>query len=420
MSEVEIFRRLAVALAIGLLIGLERGWQTRDDSDRERTAGLRTYALTGLLGGIAALVAGETSPLVLAAALLAYTASLAGFSYLEARQEQNLSVTGVVAGILTFILGAYATLGSEIVAVAAAVATAILLALRDQLHSWVRGVTWVEMRSVLVLLAMSFLLLPVLPNRPIDPWQVLNPAEVWLLAVIIAAVSFAGYVAVRVFGGRRGLAVAALAGGLASSTATTVSFAGMARQQPASRWVLAAGVLLAGATMLARVLVLVAVLNPALLGKVVMPVAAGLAVLLIATGMLLRGSTAGGEQVNVELRNPFDLWMVVWLALLIGAITLAARLISASLGQAGTLTLAAVSGLVDVDAVTLSMLRLTGTSISAGDAALAILLAVAANTASKAVLATMIGGRAFGIVVVGVSVLSLAAMLLAALLVPQL
>jgi len=194
----------------------------------------------------------------------------------------------------------------------------------------------------------------------------------------------------------------------------------MARQQPASRWVLAAGVLLAGATMLARVLVLVAVLNPALLGKVVMPVAAGLAVLLIATGMLLRGSTAGGEQVNVELRNPFDLWMVVWLALLIGAITLAARLISASLGQAGTLTLAAVSGLVDVDAVTLSMLRLTGTSISAGDAALAILLAVAANTASKAVLATMIGGRAFGIVVVGVSVLSLAAMLLAALLVPQL
>ena len=420
MNEVEIFRRLAVALAIGLLIGLERGWQTRDESDRERTAGLRTYALTGLLGGMAALVAGATSPLVLAAALLAYTASLAGFSYLEAKQEKNLSVTGVVAGILTFVLGAYATLGSEIVAVAAAVATAILLALRDQLHSWVRGMTWVEIRSVLVLLAMSFLLLPILPNQPIDPWQVLNPAEVWLLAVLIAAVSFAGYVAVRVFGGRRGLAVAAIAGGLASSTATTLSFAGMARQQPASRGLLAAGVLLAGATMLARVLVLVAVLNPALLSKVAVPVAAGLGVLLIATGLLLRGSRTGGEEVNVELRNPFDLGTVIWLALLIGAITLAAKLISASLGQAGTLTLAAVSGLVDVDAVTLSMLRLTGTSISAGDAALAILLAVGANTASKAVLATVIGGRAFGIVVVGVSALALAAMLSTALLVPQL
>ncbi|MBL8597843.1 MAG: MgtC/SapB family protein [Devosia sp.] len=420
MNEVELFRRLAVALAIGLLIGLERGWQTREDSDRERTAGLRTFALTGLLGGIAALVGAATSHLVLAAALLAYTASLAGFSYLEARQEKNLSVTGVVAGILTFILGAYATLGSETVAVAAAVAMAILLALRDTLHSWVRAITWIEMRSVLVLLAMSFLLLPILPNRPIDPWQVLNPAEIWLLAILIAGVSFAGYLAVRLFGGRRGLAVAAVAGGLASSTAATLSFSSLARDQPASKWLLAAGVLLAGATMLGRVLILVAVLSPALVGKVVMPVAAGLGVLLIATALLLRSSTASREQMNVELRNPFDLGTVIWLALLIGAITLAAKLISGSLGQAGTLTLAAVSGLVDVDAVTLSMLRLTGTSITADDAALAILLAVGANTAAKAVIATVIGGKAFGVVIIGVSGLALAAMLFAAVLAPHL
>lgn len=189
MSEVELFRRLAVALAIGLLIGLERGWQAREESDRERTAGLRTFALTGLLGGMAALVGAATSPLVLGAALLAYTGSLAGFSYLEAKQDKNLSVTGVVAGILTFILGAYAILGNETVAVAAAVVMAILLALRDKLHSWVRAITWIEMRSALVLLAMSFLLLPILPNRPIDPWQVLNPAEIWLLAILIAGVS---------------------------------------------------------------------------------------------------------------------------------------------------------------------------------------------------------------------------------------
>ncbi|RYZ54325.1 MAG: DUF4010 domain-containing protein, partial [Sphingobacteriales bacterium] len=215
MTEVELFRRLAVALAIGLLIGLERGWQSRDDADGERTAGLRTFALTGLLGGMSALVGAATSPLVLGAALLTYSASLAGFSYLEAKAERNLSVTGVVAGILTFILGAYATLGSETVAVAAAVAMAILLALRSTLHSWIRTITWIEMRSVLVLLAMSFLLLPILPNHPIDPWQVLNPAEIWLLAILVAGVSFAGYVAVRFFGGRRGLAVAAIAGGLA-------------------------------------------------------------------------------------------------------------------------------------------------------------------------------------------------------------
>jgi len=183
---------------------------------------------------------------------------------------------------------------------------------------------------------------------------------------------------------------------------------------------LAAGVLLAGATMLGRVLILVAVLSPALVGKVVMPVAAGLGVLLIATALLLRSSTASREQMNVELRNPFDLGTVIWLALLIGAITLAAKLISGSLGQAGTLTLAAVSGLVDGDAVTLSMLRLTGTAITADDAALAILLAVGANTAAKAVIATVIGGKAFGVVIIGVSGLALAAMLFAAVLAPHL
>lgn len=149
MSEAEILRRLAVALAIGLLIGLERGWQTREESDRERTAGLRTFALTGLLGGISALVAAATGPLVLGAALMAYAGALGAFSYLEAVAEKNLSVTGVVAGILTFVLAAYAVLGNETVAVAAAVAMVILLALRDTLHSWIRAITWIEMRSVL-------------------------------------------------------------------------------------------------------------------------------------------------------------------------------------------------------------------------------------------------------------------------------
>ena len=170
MDQEELFRRLAVALAIGLLIGLERGWQTRDESDHQRTAGLRTFALTGLLGGICGLVSIVSSPFVLAAGLLAFTGALVTFSFLEATAEKNFSVTGVVAGMLTFVLGAYATLGNETVAVAAAVAMAILLALREPLHSWVRNVTWPEMRSVLVLLAMSFLLLPILPNRPVDPW----------------------------------------------------------------------------------------------------------------------------------------------------------------------------------------------------------------------------------------------------------
>jgi uncharacterized membrane protein (DUF4010 family) len=215
------------------------------------------------------------------------------------------------------------------------------------------------------------------------------------------------------------VAAAAIAGGLASSTAATLSFASLAREQAQSKGLLAAGVLLAGTTMLARVLVLVAVLNPALIPLIAAPIIAGLAVLAIAAIILLCVSVSGGEQMKLELRNPFDLGAVIWLALLIGAITLATKLISEPLGHAGTLTLAAVSGLVDVDAVTLSIVRLTGATITASDAAQAILLAVGVNTASKAAMAAMVGGRAFGIVVGSVSVLALAAMAVAFVLAPM-
>jgi uncharacterized membrane protein (DUF4010 family) len=411
MGQEELFRRLAVALAIGLLIGLERGWQTREESDYQRTAGLRTFALTGLLGGICGLMSVVSSPIVLAAGLIAFTGALVVFGYLEATAETNFSATSVVAGILTFVLGAYATLGNETVAVAAAVAMAILLALRETLHSWVRTVTWPEIRSVLVLLAMSFLLLPILPNRPVDPWQVLNPAEIWLLAILIAAVSFAGYVAVRVLGERNGIAVAAIAGGLASSTATTLSFARLAREHPEGVRLLAGGILLSGVTMLVRVVVLAGLLNPALLWPLAGPAAAAAAVLLLWAAVLLwarRG--AAPEAPSLSIKNPFELATVLKLAALIAAIMLVAKVAAWKAGTAGLYLLAAVSGIADVDALTLSMARLAGPQVAVANAATAILVAVSVNTASKAVITASVGGKAIGTLVAGASALAIAAL----------
>ena len=411
MDQEELFRRLAVALAIGLLIGLERGWQTREESDHQRTAGLRTFALSGLLGGICALLGAASSPLVLAAGLLAFTIALVTFSYLEASVEKNFSVTGVVAGILTFALGAYAMLGNETVAVGAAVAMAILLALRDPLHSWVRTVTWPEIRSVLVLLAMSFLLLPILPNRPVDPWQVLNPSEIWLLAILIATVSFAGYIAVRVLGARKGVAVAAIAGGLASSTATTLSFARLAREHPQSSRLLAGGIMLAGLTMLARIVVLAGLLQPALLATLLWPIAAAGAVTLPSEALMLRGrGRTADEQPQLQIRNPFDLSTVLWLAGLIAIILLAAKGLAGQVGNAGLFLLGAVSGIADVDALTLSMTRLSGHQVAARDAASAILIAASVNTASKAVMAAVVGGERLAQLVGGASILAIAAL----------
>jgi uncharacterized membrane protein (DUF4010 family) len=327
--------------------------------------------------------------------MLAFAGALTWFAAREAAAENTVSATGVVAGLLTYALGAYAVVGDQIVAVAAAVAMAMLLALRDPLHNWVRRLTWIELRSVLVLAAMSFLLLPVLPNRPVDPWGALNPAQIWFFAILIAAVSFVGYGAMKLFGEGRGLALAAIAGGLTSSTATTVSFSRLARDNPAGATELAQGVLLSGATMFARVGVLAGVIAPRLLpGLAPALAAATLAMLLTAAPLLMRGR-ASDSGPKLDIKNPFELTPVLQLAAIISIVLVLAKALADSASSAGVYILAAASGVADVDALTLSMARMAGDSLSLREANLAILIAVGVNTASKAALAAGIGGAAF-------------------------
>jgi uncharacterized membrane protein (DUF4010 family) len=267
------------------------------------------------------------------------------------------------------------------------------------------------MRSVLMLLAMSFLLLPILPNHPVDPWDIINPAQIWLLAILIAAVSFAGYVAVRILGDRAGIMIAAIAGGLASSTATTMSFSRLAREHPQSVRLLAGGVLLAGVIMLMRIIILAGFLKPELLWPVAWPAGAGALVLLLGSAVLLGLRTnTSDERPSLAIRNPFELGTVLQLAALIAVIVLLAKLAAGKIGNTGVYLLAALSGVVDVDALTLSMTRLAGAQVTIAEAATAILIAASINTVSKATMAAFVGGRAFGLLIGGVSALAIIGM----------
>lgn len=408
IDQVELFSRLGIALAIGLLIGLERGWQQREDAEGERTAGLRTFALAGLLGGASAATALVSSDLFLATAFLVFAAAFTLFSWFEAKVNRDFSVTGVVAGILTFTLGAYAVLGDPIVAVASAVAMAALLALKKPLHSWLKRLTWLELRAVLVLLAMTFLLLPILPNEPIDPWGTINPAAIWFLTILIAAMSFVGYVAVRMAGDHAGIALSGIAGGLASSTATTLSLSRMAREHRDAAPLFAAGVLFAGMVMMIRIAVIVGVINGSLLGAVILPLgAAALGLLLTGLFLLRRKSDTPGD-ASIGLKNPFELLSAVKLSALIAAIMIAAKVLHDYAGTAGLLALAALSGLADVDALTLSVSRLPVSDITIDEAANAILLCAAVNTGVKSVMALIAGGRQIGVIVIAASVVAIA------------
>ena len=410
MDQEDLFRRLAVSLAVGLLVGLERGWQLREEAEGERTAGLRTYALTGLLGGISGAVSAASSPLLLAAALLSFTAASTLFAWVEATTERNFSVTGVVAAILTFLIGAYAVLGEPLVAVAAAVTMAILLALKAPLHAWLRQLGWTEVRAVLILLAMTFLLLPILPNRPIDPWQAVNPAEIWLLAILIAGVSFVGYVATRTMGDQAGIALTAVAGGVTSSTATTLSLARLAREQPQAARLLAGGILIAGTTMIVRVVLIAAALAPHLLTELWLAASTGAIVLVAASGFLIvRDRERKEPQATLRLTNPFDIGNALMLAVLIGVVMVLAKLASSTASAKGLLVLGVLSGIADVDAITLSMARLAGATVPSPSAADVILIAVGVNTIAKAVMASIVGGRSIG---AAVGIPSLAAVVL--------
>ncbi|KRW93763.1 MgtC/SapB family protein [Paracoccus sp. MKU1] len=408
MHQDQVLSRLAVSLAIGLLVGLERGWRTRAERDHQRAAGLRTFALAGLTGGATGVLALDFGGLVIGIVFCGFALVFAAFQWLESRLDRNVSATSAVAGMLVFLLGALAVTGPLVPAVAAAVAMTLLLAAREHLHRWVAALSWAEIRAILTLAAMSFLLLPVIPDRSIDPWGAVNLREIWLLAILIAGISFAGYVAVRAFGDRLGIVVMAAAGGLASSTATTLAFARLGKAEPGAARLLTAGILISGIVMLVRVGVVTVGLNRALLGHLVLPLAAGAAVMAGAAAILLHRRPAQPGPV-LPINNPLAVGTALKIAGFIAAVLLAAEILRRQYGDVGVLIIAAISGIADVDAVSISMARLGGSDLAIAMAARAILVAVGVNTVSKAVLAGLVGGRRIGLTVAGISALALAA-----------
>ncbi|WP_375269035.1 MgtC/SapB family protein [Phenylobacterium sp.] len=397
---IEILGRLLVSLAVGLLIGLERGWRSRDAPEGGRAAGLRTLGLAGLLGGVLAVIGGASGVLLVGFGLLALALVLTVFQVLEARATGNASATGVVAGLLAFGFGALAVLGDPVLAIAGGVSTTVILAFKQPLHGGVRALSWPELRALLVLLVMTALVLPILPDRTLDPWAALNPRRIWLLAVLIAGVSFVGYFAMRLVGRRGGLMMAALAGGLASSTATTLSFARLVRQQPPLCGWLAAGTLFASGMMGLRVVVVAAAVDRSFAVQLLGPMAAFAAASFLAGGVLLTRRPADGvDDPGPQVGNPVELGAALKFAALIAVLMLLAKLSARWLGRWGVYGLAAVSGLADVDALTLSIAGMSAAELTRPAATLAVLIGVAANTLAKSVIAGLVGTLRHGLLV---------------------
>ncbi len=400
---VQTLLQLGLALAIGLLVGVERHWRERDAAPGTRTAGLRTFGLTGLLGAIAALVAqspalggGVAGAIILGVTMGGYASALIVFKLQEAVEDETNSVTTVVAAMVVFGLGAMAVLGDRTITAASGVAVTALLASRDMLHGLLRRLTWLELRSMIIILVMSFVVLPLIPRTPLGPFGGVDLAAVWTLAILMAAISYVGYVALKLLGPRKGLLLAGALGGLASSTAVTVSFARRAAQNEAPPLALVAGAMAASAVAVLRIGGLAVVLAPALLHNLAMSLLASAAVFALSAFVCSRSIAGQGPYDPETVRNPFELRVILRLTLLIA---LAGFLVKAGItvfGPASTVPLSALGGLVDADAVVLSVARLSNTEVGVQVMASAICAAIAADVVAKSTYAAVVGGRPFG------------------------
>lgn len=382
----------ASSAAIGLLVGLER------ERNPRAKAGLRTFALIAVLGSAAALLARATdSAWVLGAALIGIALSIAGAHLVDPEtRADDFGTTTVVAALLVFVLGAINVFGYRLLAVALGIGATALLHFKVELEGAAERLTPTDIRSILQFGAVTAVVLPLLPNEPHGPYGALNPFHIWLMVVLISGVSLAGYVAWRLTEARKGLLLTGLLGGVVSSTATTLVYARRAREarsiEPSAQVV----ILLANVMMFLRVLVIIAIVAPSAL-------AAGACVLLpaallatpVALWQLKRES--GNVSRGTEYRNPTNLLAALIFAFFYTAILLLSAWLSQEVGVGGVYALAAVSGLTDVDAITLSSLQLAASqALELRFAMTAIAIAIGANLAFKAAVVLVVGGPGMG------------------------
>ena len=395
MPEVNVtaFWNFTTALAIGAMLGIERERRKQQETEHA-SAGLRTFILFAVIGALAGwLTRMLGSPWILAAGLLAVVAAvIAGYAVVARHDPDALGLTTELAAIATYLLGALSALGERELAVGIGVAVAAVLAYKQSLHGFVQKLGADDVYAGLRLLIATFIVLPLLPDEPFDPWDALNPQSLWLLVLLISGLSLVGYVLTRVLGPHKGMPIAGLTGGLVSSTAVTLSFARQSRDKNYAQAApaLAAGILFAWAISFVRVLIEVLVVNRALLPRLLPALVAMTLVCGAFAWFNLRRAGAATQAQEVNLRNPFSLTSAIKFAALFALVLLIVKIVQAQAPPSGMYLVAALAGTTDVDAITLSMAEYARTA-DAGVAAHAITIATLSNTVVKSGMVVALG-----------------------------
>ncbi len=381
--------KLLTSLAIGLLLGLQR----------ERTpsakAGLRTFALAALLGTILGLVADATGNGWIVATGLALVGLMIIAAYHgEERPEEDSGTTTEVAMLLCYGLGVMVWYDQSQLAVEVGIVATLLLHFKTELHGFSERLSRNDVASILQFAVVSFIVLPLLPDRGFDHYRVLNPYQIWLMTVLISGVSLSGYLALRLIGARRGLLLVGVFGGLVSSTATTLVYARQSGVNPQTNGLGEAIITISNLVVLVRLFVVAAVVAPAALPVLLPMLGGGLVVGLIPAVLRLRGMMTAHEMDVPALDNPTNFRVALAFGALYAVVLYGSAWLSDHLGNHGLYAIALASGLADVDAISLSSLTLFNSgNIAAATAATAMGLAFIAAVSFKLAVLLFLGGR---------------------------
>jgi len=395
---------LAIALGLGLLVGLHT------ERRESPLAGLRTFGLVTVTGAAAALIAAQTGPLVLVGGLVAVTAlMITGNVILMRGQGTDAGQTTEVAAVLMYLVGILVVVGPRPVAIVLGGTVATLLHLREELHSWVDRLSDGDVRAIMQFVLISLVVLPTLPDRTYGPYDVINPRQVWWMVVLIVGLNLFGYAAFRTFGARAGTVLAGVLGGVVSSTATTVSYARLTKTDGTKASTAVIIVWIASAVVFVRISLVIGAVAPEFLPVAVGPLSAMLAVFLVVLAVIWRSGTATVDS-PLEPGNPTELKPALLFGVLYSSVLLVIAAGQDWLGDAGLYFVAAISGLADVDAITLSTSRLVDTGrLDAQKGWRVVLIAILSNLTFKILLAASMGSRAFARRLAALSVVVLGA-----------
>ncbi len=389
-----LFYRFGAALAIGLLIGLERE-HAAARAQEKIFAGVRTFPLLSLAGCMTLLLSENLGSPLPFGVITAMVGILVAVTYAISARQGQIGMTTEIAAVVAYLLGALCYTEQFALAAALTVVTTVLLSLKLEMRALAAKLSQEDIYATLKFAVITAIVLPVLPNRTFGPLDVLNPYKIWLMVIFISGISFLGYLLIKIVGPRQGIGLTGLLGGLVSSTAVTLSFSQRSTREKALARPFAMAIMVAWTVMFARILVVVSALNRPLFGVLWLPLLIAGVVGLGYCGYLALAHRTR-ETGDVDFANPFELGPAVKFGLLYAAILLIAKAAQLYLGNTGVYLSSIVAGLTDVDAITLSLSQLSSGGASALDlvtAARGIVFACISNTAVKGGIVLASGSR---------------------------